>query len=252
MNEQELFRKTFAKIHASEDVEKEILAMKERKKFNPLRPIAAVAVCACLLVGSAFAADAATGGEFFKRIQTVFGEQEIHTVTVDNGGIVGVSYSWSEFSGDLDLPEGAAGWVALGTEAGAYLTQEGRVMLREAGADERDVTEEWAQGGTFTAGDVTFTVEAMSDESGNMAYHCVVDRTQIDWDEAALIGGGLLFDPDRCDLTEIFQQLDMADMAEFSEEDEGITISLEDLDIQEDGSFGVYSFSTGTLPEVEE
>ncbi len=203
MNERELFQRTFDKLHASADVEKEILAMNETKRFHPLRPVAAVAACLTLMVCTAFAADAATGGAFFQSIRTVFGTQEVKQEIIgsDNGDTEVTV--WTEVSSGQDLPENAVASVNLGEEAGAYLTKDGRVMLREKGQEDQDVTEAWNQGGTFTAGGQTFSVEVLTDGEGNKLYECSGNREQGTDVGKVFLNGGLLFDPDRFDLSSI-------------------------------------------------
>lgn len=203
MDEQELFQRTFDKLHASADVEKEILAMNEHKHFHPLRPVTAAAACLAVMVCTAFAADAATGGAFFQSIRTVFGAQEIKQEIIGGGNGGMVVTAWTEVSGGQDLPKNAVASVNLSEEAGAYLTREGRVMLREKGQEDQDVTEAWDQGGTFTAGGQTFTVEVLTDGEGNKLYECSGDREQGTDVGKVFLNGGLLFDPDRFDLTSI-------------------------------------------------
>lgn len=209
MDEQELFRRTFDKLHASAGVEKEILAMYEKKRMHPLRPIAAAAVCLAVMVCSAFAADAATGGAFFRSIRTVFGMQTIRQEVVHADGVTAAVFT--QIDGEYGLPDGAVSSVNLGEKAGAYLTEDGRVMLREEGKEDQDVTEAWAQGGTFSIGGEDFTVETFADSSGNRLYKISVLRNlETDVDQAFLYGG-LLFDADRYDWS-VLPGLEMGDI----------------------------------------
>ena len=215
MNERELFQRTFDKLHASADVEKEILAMNETKRFHPLRPVAAVAACLTLMVCTAFAADAATGGAFFQSIRTVFGTQEVKQEIIgsDNGDTEVTV--WTEISSGQDLPENAVASVNLGEEAGAYLTEDGRVMLREKGQEDRDVTEDWDQGGTVTVGGQEFTVEVLTDRAGNKLYKCSGNRGSGTNAEEVFLNGGLLFNPGQFELTSVpgiqFETVDVQD-----------------------------------------
>lgn len=194
MNEQELLRKTFDKLHASANVEKEILAMKESKRVMKLRPVAIAAMCACLLLGSAFAANAATDGAVIRTLRTVFGGQSIEITTLPTDEDVTVTLATLDIT---DVPDNAVAVVTLGENAGAFLTDDGRVMLREAGKDDVDVTDSWANGGSFTVGGKQIAVKAITDSNGNVAYECegVGDTSADEW-----LYPSFLFDPDNFDL----------------------------------------------------
>ena len=237
MNERELFQRTFDKLHASSSVEKEILAMNETRRFHPLRSVIAAAACLTLMVCTAFAADAATGGAFFQSIRTVFGTQEVKQEVFHTNDFE--MTAWTEISGGQDLPENAVASVNLGEEAGAYLTEDGRVMLREKGQEDQDVTEAWNQGGTFTAGGQTFTVEVLTDGEGNKLYECSGDREQETDVGKVFLNGGLLFDPDRFDM-ECLPGIDFGEMGDYSDYD------VVDMTGSEESK--VYSF-TITEPE---
>ncbi len=209
MDERKLFQKTFNKLHASDGVEKEILAMYEKKRVHPLRPIAAAAVCLAVMACSAFAADAATGGAFFQSIRTVFGIQTIRQEIVHTDGVTAAVFT--QIDGEYDLPDGAVSSVNLGEKAGAYLTEDGRVMLREEGYEDRDVTEAWSQGGTFTIGGEDFTVETFADGGGNRLYKISALRNLGTDVDQAFLHGGLLFDTDRYDCSAL-PGLEMGDI----------------------------------------
>lgn len=237
MNERELFQRTFDKLHASSSVEKEILAMNETRRFHPLRPVIAAAACLTLMVCTAFAADAATGGAFFQSIRTVFGTQEVKQEVFHTNDFE--MTAWTEISGGEDLPENAVAAINLGENAGAYLTEDGRVMLREKDREDQDVTEAWDQGGTFTAGGQSFTVEVLTDGEGNKLYECSGDREQETDVGKVFLNGGLLFDPDRFDM-ECLPGIDFGEMGDYSDYD------VVDMTGSEESK--VYSF-TITEPE---
>lgn len=194
MNEQELLRKTFDKLHASANVEKEILAMKESKRVMHLRPVAIAAMCACLLLGSAFAANAATDGAVIRTLRTVFGWQSVEITMLPTDEDVALTLATLDIT---DVPDNAVAVVTLGENAGAYLTDDGRVMLRETGEDDVDVTDSWVNGGSFTVGGKQVVVEPIADSSGNVAYNCMVEGASSEED---LLSSGVLFDPGRFDL----------------------------------------------------
>lgn len=194
MNEQELLRKTFDKLHASANVEKEILAMKESKRVMHLRPVAIAAMCACLLLGSAFAANAATDGGVIRTLRTVFGWQRVEITMLPTDEDVSVTLATLDIT---DVPDNAVAVVTLGENAGAFLTDDGRVMLREAGKDDVDVTDSWAEGGSFTVGGKQVVVKTITDSNGNVAYECegIGDASADEW-----LYPSFLFDPDSFDL----------------------------------------------------
>lgn len=170
--------------------------MKKFRSFKPLRPVAIAALCVCLLVGSAFAADAATDGAITRTLTSVFGDQifSIEILPSESEDDVVVTLCNVELT---DLPDNAVSVIAIGETAGVYLTSDGRVMLREAGKDDVDVTDVWANGGSFSIGGKQLTVETVTDSNGNIAYCCDVEDADSEDD---FLSSGILFDPDSFDL----------------------------------------------------
>lgn len=191
--------------------------MSEHKHLKSLRPMIAAAICLAVMVCSAFAADAATGGAFFRSIQTVFGVQEVRQEVFQTSDFDATV--WTELTTGEDLPEDAVSSVNLGRNAGAYLTEDGRVMLREKGGEDRDVTEEWAKGGTVAAGGEEFTVEVFTDGAGNVLYQCSITGEQEADVDKVFLSGGMLFDPDKFDLNDLPMFEESVDFVEYGEAD---------------------------------
>lgn len=168
--------------------------MKKFRSFKPLRSVAIAALCVCLLVGSAFAADAATDGAITRTLTSVFGGQIIHMETLPTDEDVVVTLCDIELT---DIPEDAVSVIALGEDAGVYLTADGKIMLRENGKDDVDVTNDWANGGTFNIGEKQVVVETITDSNGNTAYSCTVEGAESEDD---IFSSGILFNPESFDL----------------------------------------------------
>jgi len=127
--DEKLYRETFSRLRASDEVKKEVLLiMNETKKTRrPWKALRAAALAAMLTVALAVTANAASNGALFENLRIIWQDDSHIVMEDDDGNRVSV----------------------IGTFADAEL-QDGRLVLTVDGA-EYDITEDIESKGAYSA-----------------------------------------------------------------------------------------------------
>lgn len=174
MNEKDLFKSMYSKLHASENMEKEILAMHQEKVRKRLRPVWVAALCVCVLTGGALTVNAATGGELFQSIVRVVNVTENHEVRISFGESPG---SLPEASlPEVAFPREAVEQYVFGAGTGFYVTEGGEAWLITKEEEKRNLTQPLREGAfafTFEENGKTVSagVELVQNPQGGTVFH---------------------------------------------------------------------------------